>query len=42
MFFQKTSQFGGWYVYLGRYVFEKLPRRGVVLLFGVVRLFGSG
>ena len=28
MFFQKTPVFEGWYVYLGRYVFEKLPRRG--------------
>ena len=26
--FQKTSPFRGWYVYLGRYVFEKLPGRG--------------
>ena len=28
MFFQKTPVFEGWYVYLGRYVFEKLLRRG--------------
>ena len=28
MFFQKTPVFEGWYVYLGRYVFEKLLRKG--------------
>ena len=28
MFFQKTPVFEGWYVYLGRYVFEKLLSTG--------------
>ena len=43
MFSQKTPVFEGWYVYLGRYVFEKLlSTGGVVRLFGMVRLFGTG
>ena len=33
-FFQKTPPFEGWYVYLGRYIFEKLLRRGWYIYLG--------